>query len=121
LVDPYRGSICQTYCVTSNQEHTFAILLVGFGWFRSETFYSMFSSDLLWGLTKEFDDTGFWSRDLRQTSLYTIVLGLDLTLKLGSELQLGEFTMVSQPIRLILVDWLYTKEFLFRVRLFQVR
>jgi hypothetical protein len=29
--------------------------------------------------------------------------------------------MVSQPIRLILVDWLYPKDFLSRVRLFQVR
>ena len=28
--------------------------------------------------------------------------------------------MVSQPIRLILVDWLYPTDFLFRVRLFQV-
>ena len=35
--------------------------------------------------------------------------------------KLGEFTMVSQPIRLILVDWLYPTDFLFRVRLFQVR
>jgi hypothetical protein len=34
--------------------------------------------------------------------------------------ELGEFTMVSQPIRLILVDWLYPKDFLFRARLFQL-
>ena len=27
----------------------------------------------------------------------------------GKEAKLGEFTMVSQPIRLILVDWLYAK------------
>ena len=38
-----------------------------------------------------------------------------------NKVELGEFTMVSQPIRLILVDWLYPKDFLISVRLFQVR
>ena len=44
-----------------------------------------------------------------------------LTTFYGYNLKLGEFTVVSQPIRLILVDWLYAKGFLFRVRLFLVR
>ena len=41
-----RGSICQKYCLTFNQEHNFAILLLVLVWFwymfRFGTFYSIF-------------------------------------------------------------------------------